>query len=360
MPVGDSVPTDARVVATWVVIHLAAGGGGATIEMRERRSLQARVMPDGRFRLCGVPVNTELTIGATAADAESPEPEAVRIPPFMRYAQTDVGLARLAAGKAVLSGTVLVDSTAQPIAAADIMLPELGLATRSNESGAFRVGEIPAGDHRVVVRRLGYSPVETVVAFGSGQHVDRRFALARATILDSMRVIADATPRAMLSFEDHRRVGLGHFLDRADLAKVDALPMDVVLQSVAGARLARGHSSQASAVEAHNPFSGRRCAAAMLATGMRGRAPTATRASTLTVHLCTRDGKANPCSTSTRFTRISSRRSSITPGQRRRRASTVRSIRRAASSCSGRGARRRRRPSGGGRALSLVSPNCLC
>jgi CarboxypepD_reg-like domain len=252
MPVGDSLPANARVEATWMVAHLITGAGGMPVELRERRSLQARVMPDGAFRLCGVPVNTELSIAATGADAESPEPEAVRIPRSMRYAQTDVGLARLPAGRAVLSGTVLIDSTTQPVASAEVMLPDLGLVVRSSESGSFRLGEIPAGVHRVVVRRLGLVSLETVLTFGSGEHVERRFAMARAAVLDSMRVVADATPRAMLTFEEHRKLGLGHFLTRADLAKADGQTMGAVLRSLSGVRLLPGTSTQLWAASARN------------------------------------------------------------------------------------------------------------
>lgn len=243
--VGDSIPSNARVVATWTVIHLKDGGAGQPFVMNERRTREGRVARDGSFRLCGVPVNTALSLMATADGAESPEAVAVRIPPYMRYARAEVGLVRLAAGSALFSGMVVIDSTSQPIPAAEVALPDLGRTTKTNENGSFRIGDIPAGEHRVVVRHLGFAPLETTLTFGSAQRIERRVSLARATTLDSVHVVANAIDRSMASFDEHRKVALGHFLTRADLAKIEELSMSAALQSLSGLRLARGRANQA-------------------------------------------------------------------------------------------------------------------
>jgi len=251
MLAGDSLPRDTRVDATWIVRRLT-GTSASPMEVRERRSQQSRVAADGAYRLCGVPVNTELTILAAASGAVSPEPEVVRIPANMRFARADVGLARLAVGKAVFSGTVQVDSTTQPIALADVTLVDIGVGTRANESGEFRMVDVPAGEHHLVVRRVGYSPVDTTLTFGSGQNVVRRIGLSRATVLDSVRVIAEATPRAMRTFEEHRKLGLGHFYGRAELAKMENQTMGAVLRSLPGMRLMVGISTQLWAASARD------------------------------------------------------------------------------------------------------------
>ena len=251
MAVGDSLPRDARVDATWIVRRMT-GTAASPMEVRERRWQQSRVASDGAFRLCGVPVNTELTITASAAGAVSPEPEVVHIPANVRLARADVGLALLAVGKAVFTGTVQVDSTTQPIAQADVTLVDIGVGTRANESGEFRIVDVPAGDHHIVVRRVGYSPVDTVLSFGSGQNVVRRIGLSRATVLDSVRIMAEAMPRAMRTFEDHRHVGLGHFLARAELAKMENQTMGAVLRSLPGMRLMVGISTQLWAASSRN------------------------------------------------------------------------------------------------------------
>ena len=259
MAVGDALPPDTRVSATWSVIGLKQGAPGQGVVTRERRSLDARVARDGSFRLCGVPVSTALSITASAEGAESPDATSVTIPPYMRYARAEVGLARLAEGRAVFSGTVVVDSTTQPIPGAQVILPDLGRAAVTSETGTFRINDVPAGAHRVVVRHLGFSPAETEVTFGSAERVQRTVHLNRVTVLDSVRVTAEAIDRPMASFEDHRRVGLGHFLDRAEIAKLEGRTMDAALESLTGIRLARGRGTQSWVVSSrgHQSLTGR-------------------------------------------------------------------------------------------------------
>jgi hypothetical protein len=72
----------------------------------------------------------------------------------------------------------------------------------------------------------------------------RRIGLSRATVLDSVRVMAEASPRAMHTFEEHRHLGLGHFLARAELAKMENQTMGAVLRSLTGMRLIVGTSTQ--------------------------------------------------------------------------------------------------------------------
>ena len=62
-------------------------------------------------------------------------------------------------GGAELSGSVIADSTDTPLANAEVAIPELQLATRTNATGEFRIQGISAGQHKVMVRLLGYAPI---------------------------------------------------------------------------------------------------------------------------------------------------------------------------------------------------------
>ncbi|HTJ23991.1 MAG TPA: carboxypeptidase regulatory-like domain-containing protein, partial [Gemmatimonadaceae bacterium] len=183
----------------------------------------------------------------------------VTIPAYMRYARAEVSLARIAADRAVFSGTVLIDSTTQPIAGAQVVLPDLGRAAVTSETGTFRLTDVPAGAHRVMVRHLGFSPVETELSFGSAQRVVRTIYMDRVTVLDSVRVVAEAIDRPLASFEDHRRVGLGHFFDRAEMAKLEGRTMSAALENMAGIRLAHGRGTQSWVVSSrgHQSLTGR-------------------------------------------------------------------------------------------------------
>lgn len=239
----EALQRPVRVVAEWAVISLRAGGGQPVIE-RSRNFREAVVAPDGSFRMCGVPVNTELSITALANNGATQQPKLIRIPPYRQFARVELSLTRISAGKAVFAGNVLVDSTREPVSQAEVRLPGLGRITTTDATGAFRIDDVVAGTHRVVVRRIGFAPLDTQLVFASGRRHDRRIYLSPVTYLDAVNVTAIAFDRAMQRFEDNRRVGLGRFLTRPDLARLETGTMASVLSTLAGLHLAHGRGSQ--------------------------------------------------------------------------------------------------------------------
>jgi len=137
---------------------------------------------------------------------------------------------------ATLAGRVFIDSTRRPIIAAEVALLDVGKSILTDERGAFRITGIPAGTHRLIVRRIGYGALETNLAFAEGETIDRNIFLARAVRLDSVRTTA--LRGADLEFEENRRLGLGHFLTRKDLEKVGEAKLSSVLATIPGVRIA--------------------------------------------------------------------------------------------------------------------------
>src|SRR5262245_24471022 len=111
--------------------------------------------------------------------------------------------------------------------------------------GAFALAGLEKGTQRVFVRRVGLQPLDTAITLKAGEHLSRRIVLRRTTVLAPVEVKTSVLLRSMISFEDHRKVGLGHFLDRAQLAKLEPLSMSAVLGSFSGLRLAHGRGDQA-------------------------------------------------------------------------------------------------------------------
>jgi hypothetical protein len=208
-----------------------------------KRAIETRVAPDGSFRLCGVPVNSALAILAVSDSTARGEISDVRIPDDKRFARVDLVLERGAAG-AVFQGVVVTDSTERPIAAAEVSIPEIGKTATTNEKGAFRVDGIPSGTHKIVIRRIGFGPAETTLSFSANQIVERRVVLGRVVTLEPVRVTETAFERKMAEFEENRRIGLGHFYTRAELAKVEGRRMSEVLAQSPGLGIIRGRGSQ--------------------------------------------------------------------------------------------------------------------
>jgi hypothetical protein len=235
---GDTTPPrNVRVFAEWDELSLRNAAGNAVTE-KQHRAIEARTDAKGGFRFCGVPVNTAMRLRPEEAAGDA-APIDVKIPVNGRFARAELTVER--SSGAAFVGFVVADSTQQPLIGAEVSLPKLGKTVLSNERGAFRISDIPTGTHQVTVRRVGYGALDTQVAFVSGNTLDRRIVLSRAVTLDSVVVRAEA----IASFEEHRKLGLGHFLTRTDLAKVEGRRLSDVLNTMPGLKIMPGKGSHA-------------------------------------------------------------------------------------------------------------------
>lgn len=145
----------------------------------------------------------------------------------------------------LFTGVVMSDSVGTPIADADVLLTDLAVRVRSNELGVFRISRVPPGVHSLVVRKVGFVPVEVSLTVPPDRDVERQIFLTRVTTLDSVRVVAPGPWRA--TFDAHRRRGIGAFLLRSDLDTDDARRLGDLLLSLKGVRIA-GNAPHAYAI----------------------------------------------------------------------------------------------------------------
>ncbi|MES2177924.1 MAG: carboxypeptidase regulatory-like domain-containing protein [Gemmatimonadota bacterium] len=233
---GDSTPPrGALVTAHWTNIGLAESIVGVSVT-RDVRHLDTRADAHGLFRLCGVPARTDLTVIAGTDSAEG-EPVSTSIPVSGGFARVELPMHRIARALAIFTGTVMIDSTKRPIAGAQVLFPDLGISATTNERGEFRVADVPAGTHKLSVRQLGFGPLDAQVTLLSGQRVEKNVYLSRVSTLETMAVVENALNP---SFEEHRRLGLGSFLTREDLAKHDGAALAGALANLRGIQLVSG------------------------------------------------------------------------------------------------------------------------
>ena len=140
------------------------------------------------------------------------------------------------------AGRISVDSTDRPVVGAEVSLPALGRTVMTNGRGQFEIHDIPEGMHRLLVRRLGYGPLDTTLVFSAGRFAYRRIHLAPVQLLAAVEVTAE---RSIASFEEHRRNGIGTFFTRADLAKLENLTVRTIMSQVPGAQIMSGAGPRA-------------------------------------------------------------------------------------------------------------------
>jgi len=228
-----SVPPGTRVFAEW---NESGVNNAAAAVTSPDRWIESHTDSSGRFRVCGLPINTTLLVRAVV-DGASVEPVPVVL------LDGAIGRAELSADKqvqrgALFTGIVLTDSTRVPIANAEVFIAELSLRTRTNARGAFRFSEVPPGTWTFGVRRVGYGPLDAKLTFAANKSVERQIFLSRVAMLDSVRVVAGGP--AMIEFEENRRLGLGSFVTREDLEKERDRRLSTILASLKGANIIGG------------------------------------------------------------------------------------------------------------------------
>jgi hypothetical protein len=214
---GDSLPpTNVLVAAEWDETEYKVENNQPS-NRRVRRWKEVRTDSKGAFRLCGLPTNTAIRVQAAGDSAEAAT-ISVRIAEGRLFERAELVFDHVVARSAVFAGTVLVDSTQQPIPDVEVALPGLKRSMLTNDQGRFRFADVPAGEHQVVARRVGYGPLDAKLTFTPGQTQSRKIFMAKVPILDVVDVTASRLP---LEFEENRRLGLGHFMTRAELAKLE-------------------------------------------------------------------------------------------------------------------------------------------
>ncbi|MDQ6829867.1 MAG: carboxypeptidase-like regulatory domain-containing protein [Gemmatimonadota bacterium] len=146
----------------------------------------------------------------------------------------------IAAQRAALVGTVLGEPSEKPLVGAEVTIPKIGRSVRTDSAGHFRLDALPEGSHVIVVRLIGYAPIETTLSFGAAETLDREFVLAlRPARLAEVEVKKEAIVRGRLAdFEERRKMGMGYFITEEILeAQRDHRTGDVLLTKVPGIKL---------------------------------------------------------------------------------------------------------------------------
>ncbi len=232
----DDVRTGGRLRRVRSETRSNTAGGYTICGVPTKTPLQLRAVTDSFDAIVEVPASVSrvhrrlLAVGPPAQIAAA-EPPPVPAPAPPRRS----GLAAFAA--------VVTDTLRKPLTGVQVSFADIGRSGLTNERGEVRFADVPSGEHQLTARRFGYAPAEARITFAGEQTVQRRIVLEPVARLDS--VVTSATSAALTEFEENRRLGLGHFITRAELAKQESRKLSEILRQVMSVGLITGSGGQA-------------------------------------------------------------------------------------------------------------------
>lgn len=151
---------------------------------------------------------------------------------------------------------VVRDSAGVPIPAVEVRFKGADfVSVRTNDSGGFRMINLPTGLATVSLRRMGFAPASAEVRLRSGRTDSLVFSLtALATTLAGVLVEDEYEARShklLAGFWERRSRGFGYFLTRDDIEKRSAqeftdlarLMPSVTIATMNGRKVIRFHQS---------------------------------------------------------------------------------------------------------------------
>ncbi|HET9424767.1 MAG TPA: carboxypeptidase-like regulatory domain-containing protein [Gemmatimonadaceae bacterium] len=241
-------PRDLRIEASWY--SAPAGAASVGITAINQAMHVADVDDEGDFLICGIPrasswIRVSARVGrATIADTTlEPSTRADDVAGTRGFAWTlppGTFDAALRGDASVLSGRVVSERSPVPNVQVWVVLADTMVVTDS--SGRFRIAGLPAGQHLIQLRRLGFDVKRDSVTLRRREETVREFTMDGVPQLDTMRTVADAmkydVPR-LQDFERRRLSGSGgHFIGEMELRRNEQRTVaELIRSSVPGLKI---------------------------------------------------------------------------------------------------------------------------
>lgn len=112
----------------------------------------------------------------------------------------------------VIDGAVS-DTALRPVAFAEVSILRTDIKLQTNALGRFRFNDVPPGQYLLIVRRIGFRPVSSIIQVGVRDTLRLSFTMEPAIqSLDKVVVVEESRSLRMIEFEQRRKQGWGFFL----------------------------------------------------------------------------------------------------------------------------------------------------
>ncbi|WP_309669323.1 carboxypeptidase-like regulatory domain-containing protein [Gemmatimonas sp.] len=258
-------PRTGVVRASWRAMRLQ----GNRVD-RALQAVEAMADAQGRYALCGVPLEQNLELQASHnADSTGfiqlvvPARGISRLDVVIGSARRDLLIEKpigadsvnpsdstlasdslsvveleVLRGSGRVTGTILGNG-GQPLANARVALWESGQEARTDDIGRFSLDSLPTGSYSLDIRAVGYEPRREAVTLLEQSTATVTIALTKLAALDTIKVKAlrEATiGREMVGFEDRRRIGFGRFLGPDEIERLNPMRTLDLFRAMPGIR----------------------------------------------------------------------------------------------------------------------------
>lgn len=217
-----------------------------------RRPLQiVEAHNGGVFTICGLPAGGTITTRAFAGNDSSDVVE-LEVPPngvlvrdmyvgrARRVATGGQGLSSVLRGSNRLRGLVR-DSAGRPLEGARVSIASAGSEAVSGSTGQFVLDSLPAGTWMLTARSVGFEPRQVAVDVLKDPLATAQISLTAATtVVDTVKVRANAVDAGMAGFEQRRKTGFGYYYDTEALKQRSARTVADFLRTTPGVTITPG------------------------------------------------------------------------------------------------------------------------
>ena len=154
-----------------------------------------------------------------------------------------VGHAPDLSAQARLTGIVRDGASGLPLPGVEVTVDSPRAVARTDTAGRYLLAGVPSGRRWLGARMLGYHPVLHSVDLIVGGTTTLDIVLERApAMLDTIATVEDGV---LPSFEEHRRIGIGRFITRAELARQEQRRLADILTELPGLAVVSGIGNRA-------------------------------------------------------------------------------------------------------------------
>jgi len=142
---------------------------------------------------------------------------------------------------------VVSDTNLVPLHAAFVSILGTSVRVGTGPNGRFRIVRLPAGQYLLVVKRVGYRPVSSVIDVAASDTLRVSYTLAEvpqtATTLGAVVVTEPSNSERLQGFDSRRKLGVGSFLTLDQINKANTVFTTELMRKFPAVNVSPSHTS---------------------------------------------------------------------------------------------------------------------